>query len=104
MNRMSLFSSSSVVSSMWLFAHSSFTDFPAKFIGMNIFTLLSRSILDGLQGGLAFGVMHSISSKVHLLMHVIQMVNLFLGFALYLFDLINVGCVGGHAGLGCVFS
>ncbi|SRR5258708_4958751 len=99
---MSLFSSSSVVNSMWSFTHSSFTDFLDKFVGMKIFTLLSRSISDGLQGGLAFGVMHSVSSKICLLTHVMQVVSLFLGFILYLLDLLNRGSGGGEAGIGCV--
>src|SRR5260370_26046855 len=95
MNIIVLLSSSSAMSSMWAFTHSSFTNSPARFAGMKIFTLSSRSISDGLQGGSAFGVMHSVSSKFCLLMHVIQGVNLFLGFALYLFDLTTVGSGGG---------
>src|SRR5258708_9386497 len=99
-NSMSLLSSSSAMSSMWVFAHSSFTDSLARFAGMKIFTLSSRSTSNGLQGGLAFGVMRSVSSSIRLLTHVMQVVNLFLGFDLYLLDLLYGGNGGGETGVG----
>src|SRR5258708_25496633 len=101
-NSMSLLSSSSAMSSMWAFAHSSFTDSPARFAGMKIFTLSSRSTSDGLQGGSAFGVMHSVSSSICLLTCVMQVLNLFLGFDLYLLDSLYGGNGGGETGVGCV--
>ena len=69
---------------------------------MKIFTLSSRSTSDGLQGGLAFGVMRSVSSSICLLTHVMQVVNLFFGFDLYLLDLLYGGNGGGETGVGCV--
>src|SRR5258708_45477 len=102
MSRVSLFSSSSVVNSRWALAHSSFSDCLVQFAGMKSFTLSCRSTLDGLHGGLAFGKVCSVSSRIWLLTHVMQVMNLVLGFILYLLGLINGGKGGGDAWVGCV--
>src|SRR5258707_14306348 len=100
MKRISWLSSSSVMSSRWPSAHISFTDFPDMFSRMKSLTLSSRSTSDGLHGGSAFGVMHSVSSKILALTQVMQVVNLVLGFFLHLFDLLN----GGSGGVVGVFD
>src|SRR5258707_8053676 len=102
MIRVSLFSSSSVVNSRWVLAHSSFLDCLVQFAGMKSFTLSCRSTSDGLHGGLAFGKVHSVSSRIWLLTCVMQVVNLILRFVLYLLGSINGGKGGGDAGVGCV--
>ncbi len=101
MSRVSLFSSS-VVNSRWVLAHSSFSDCPVQFMGMKSFTLLCRSTSDGLHGGSVFGKVCSVSSRIWLLTHVMQVMNLVLRFILYLLGLINGGKGGGDARVGCV--
>src|SRR5260370_30071817 len=98
MNRWSCWSSSSVMSSMWAFAHSSFADMPGDLSGVKIFTLSRRSSSKGLHGGSALGAMHSVSSIILLLMHVMHVENLVFGLVLYLFKLSNGGSGGGEMG------
>src|SRR5260370_14276523 len=94
-SRCSCWSSNSVMSSMCGFAHSSFTEVPAMLSRVNIFTLSKRSSSDGCHSGSAFGMMHSVSSVILLLMWVMHMENFILGLSLYLFKSSNGGSGGG---------
>src|SRR5260370_35881637 len=84
-------SSSSVTSSMWALAHSSFTDVPMQFPGVKIFTLSRRSSSDSHHGGSVSGAIVSVSCIILLLMRVMQVVNLVFWLILYLFDSLNWG-------------
>ena len=100
MSRTSLFSSSSVMNSRWTSAHSSFTDSLGRFLGVKIFILSSRLTLDGLHGGSAFRVIHSISSNILWLTCVMHVMYLAFGFVLYLLDSSKGGSGGGVASCG----
>src|SRR5258708_8709870 len=92
------------MNSRWASAHSSFADSPGRFLGVKIFILLSRSTLDGLHGGSAFGVIHSISSNILWLTCVMHVMYFAFAFVLYLLDSSKWGNGGVASSCACALS